>query len=1102
MITNRINTRNLFAAALALAISAHPFSVRAQSTATAQLAGQVLDLKGEAVQGATVRIIDTERNNVHLATTDKSGHYMLLNLEVAPYRLEVIKDGYAKLLQNSIVLHVGDNREINVTLKGGAHSEQSVVKEGANLVQTEQTSVSQIVSRKSILELPLNGRQPTQLVLISGASVVTPPGDMATSKNYPSSTTISIAGGQPSGTNYLLDGGTNTDTFTDVNLPIPFPDALQEFGVATNSLPARSGYLGGGVVTIVTKSGSNGFHGSLFEFVRNGVFNAQNRFSTVPDALKRNQFGGTFGGPILKNKLFFFGGYQDTRLVSQPGSTFAYVPTAAELAGDFTVQESATCQTHGAKTLTGYSNNRIPTSQFDKAALALIKYLPTTTDVCGKVHYGAKAVNYESQSIGRVDWNQNDKHNVFVRYFLAGFSNPAPFSATNLLVTTSPGLDEEVNAVTLGDGYTLRSNLLNSFHGTFTRRGETRGASTSMINPGTLGINVYAPIPNDLHVSVSNDFAIGCGTCGTARFGITTFEFADDMDYVKGKHHVGFGASVLRTDNNIVNAYDSNGLFSFNGNVTGDSMADYLLGALGGLSQSRNVVQALRETVWAPYIQDSVRLNRNLLLTAGLRWEPQVFAHDFLHRGASFSQANFDAGIHSAIYPAAPAGAVYAGDAGVPTNFTPSDLSNFSPRLGIVWDPTGKGRETLRAGASLVYDQGSVFALQRLQYDPPGVNQIDLTTSKPGGFSDPYVTGYSYAGGSPFPGTGAFFPTSGNWVYLPSKLRTTSTEQWNLTYQRQVGADWVFEASYLGNRTNHMWGGLEMDPAIYSTAVCAQFSTGCTTSNTTARRRLIQQNAAQGKYFGNVTLVDDRGNASYNGMLLSANHRLTKGISVLANYTWSHCISDMEANGDISTGVYSNPSNPGADKASCSFDIRHITNASVVQTVGPSGNSVLAKVVGQWQLAPLVRITSGIPLNVVTGTDQSRTGVGLDRPNYTGATPYSKVSELQYLDPSAFTANAVGTLGNVGRNALRGPGAFNFDLGLTRMFTVRRFEGQIRCDTFNVINKVNLIAPATGTGIPGISPSGINMQLSSAQFGQISSAGDPRIIQLAMKVAF
>src|SRR5690242_6114365 len=320
-----------------------PLPAFSQAVANARVTGQVSDPTGAAVAGATVKMIETEKSVSHETKTDANGRYTLPNLPVGPYRLETSLSGFKTYTQTGIVLQVGDNPEINISLQVGEVSENVEVTAGATMVQAEQTSVSQVINQTNIVNMPLNGRQPTQLVLISGASVVTGGGDMTGSKNYWSSTTISIGGGQGNGTNYLLDGGNNVDTMTNVNLPFPFPDALQEFSVDTNALPARNGSQPGGVVNIVTKSGTNQYHGDVFEFLRNGDVNARNFFAPTHDLLKRNQFGGTLGGKIIRDKLFFFGGYQGTRIRNVSPSTTAWVPTPAELNGDFSMAESPTC---------------------------------------------------------------------------------------------------------------------------------------------------------------------------------------------------------------------------------------------------------------------------------------------------------------------------------------------------------------------------------------------------------------------------------------------------------------------------------------------------------------------------------------------------------------------------------------------------------------------------------------------------------------------------------------------------------------------------------------------------------------------------------------
>src|SRR4051794_18531775 len=285
----------------------------AQSVAVAEVAGIVSDESGAALPGASVTMTETDKNQIRTAATDNNGRYVFPNLPVGPYRIDVTANGFKAFRQTGLSLQVGSNVQVNVTLQVGSLSEHVEVTANAAMVETRDNSVSQVIDQQRIEELPLNGRQPTQLILLSGAAVTAPGGGMTGSKNYFSSTTISVAGGQANGVNYLLDGGDHNDSMTNVNLPIPFPDALQEFSVQTSALPARFGLHPGAVVNAVTKSGSNSWHGNLFEFLRNGDMNARNTFATVHDSLKRNQYGGTFGGRIIRDKLFFFGGYQGTR---------------------------------------------------------------------------------------------------------------------------------------------------------------------------------------------------------------------------------------------------------------------------------------------------------------------------------------------------------------------------------------------------------------------------------------------------------------------------------------------------------------------------------------------------------------------------------------------------------------------------------------------------------------------------------------------------------------------------------------------------------------------------------------------------------------------
>jgi hypothetical protein len=370
----------------------------AQAVSTAQISGTVRDPNGGAISGAKVSVTQTDTGLARTSQTGSDGSYLLPELPIGPYTLQVQANGFESYLQTGIKLQVSDSPRIDVTLHLGQVNQQVQVTADASMVKTDTTAVSQVIDQARIVDLPLNGRQPTQLIMLSGAANDIGPAngqsDLATSKNYFSADSISVAGGQANGTNYLLDGGENMDVFSNVNLPLPFPDALQEFSVETSALSARYGMHAGAVVSSVTRSGTNQFHGDLFEFVRNGDFDARDFFASSPDTLKRNQFGGTLGAPIVKDKLFGFFGYQGTEIRTAPPSTISFTPSQAALNGDFSQLESANCQASGtARTIvnpsTGqpFANDFVPTSLFNPQALNLLKYVPVSGNPCGEVTY-------------------------------------------------------------------------------------------------------------------------------------------------------------------------------------------------------------------------------------------------------------------------------------------------------------------------------------------------------------------------------------------------------------------------------------------------------------------------------------------------------------------------------------------------------------------------------------------------------------------------------------------------------------------------------------------------------------------------------------------
>ncbi len=663
---------------LAAVASLTPIRASAQAVAIAEVDGYVVDPAGAAVSGAQVKITEVDKQQVHQTVTDLQGHYAFPNLPIGPYQLEVSNKGFKNYVQTGITLQVGNTVQLNVNMQLGSVSESVEVAANAEMVDTKESSLSQVIDQQRMVDLPLNGRNPTQLILLTGAATSTPAGDLTGSKNIQGSNgsgTVSVAGSQPNGINYLLDGGDNNDAFSNVNLPLPFPDALQEFSVLTNALPAQYGLHPGGVVNAVTKSGSNSFHGDVFEFLRNGDFNARQEGTTARDTLRRSQFGGVAGGRILKDKLFFFGGYQGTRQRSNPPSTVAYTPTAAALAGNFSILDAAAsaggCQSKSAIQLKNpaggtFAGNMIPTTLFDPAAFKLAStYFPTSANPCGTTLFGIPANNPDDQWIGRGDYVLSQKQSLYLRYYLYDFTAETTFNGSNLLTTTTAGNQDRAQTATFGDSYSISPTILNAFHATFDRRRDNRGAAPNLISPQSLGVNSYELLPNYIDFSVSNyNIGGGCGTCAPGHFDVNTYQLSDDFTVIHGRHQLAFGVDARRLEMNIVNNQQVNGISTFSGNITGDALADFLLGKMSSYVQGNPNPNAMRQYVTGIYAQDSFRIDPHLTINYGIRWEPTLPAFDAQNRGNQFSQAAFNAGTKSTLYPNAPAGLLFYNDPG------------------------------------------------------------------------------------------------------------------------------------------------------------------------------------------------------------------------------------------------------------------------------------------------------------------------------------------------------------------------------------------------------------------------------------------------------
>ena len=1100
----RIATGSLAVAVFLLV--ARPALVRGQAVASAQIQGLITDPSAAVVPNARVTARQTNTGFVRTTVTGANGEYVLPNLPVGPYDLDVQAGGFQAYAQTGIVLEVSNNVTINVVLQLGQVSQEVQVSANATMVQTNTTSLSQVVDQARIVDLPLNGRIATSLVMLAGAANDTGPAngysDLTGSKNYFSADSISVAGGQADGTNYLMDGAEQMDAFSWVNLPYPFPDALQEFSVETSSLSARYGFQGGATVNGITKSGTNKFHGDAFEFIRNGDVDARDFFAATQDTLKRNQFGGTVGGPIKKDKIFGFFGYQGTRIRTAPPSSIAYVPTQAMLSGDFSALGSATCESSGvAQTFTNpttgqpFQNNQVNPAMFNSVALKLLKDVPVSSDPCGRLTYAISTPQSEDQYIGRVDWNQSAKNSVSGRYFYSDYKSPAFFN-NDLLLTTQRGVRDRSQSAILSDTYSISPTTINSAHVAWTRLAITRGPASNFINLTSVGSQIYSAVPNFIDMAINGYFGAGCGSCAPVTLDGNSAQASDDVDMIRGPQHISFGGEWLHYQFNYANIYESNGALTFDGYASGNALLDFMLGLPSTFIQGAEDFYRGRQNYFGPYVEDDIQVNKRLNVNVGLRWEPYLPTNEKFKHMDHWDYNAFLAGTTSTVYPDAPPGLFFPGDPGIPTKgFTYSRLTDFAPRVGLGWQPNGDGRQVIRAGFGVFYNVMPTAYTEDQNQGAPWASEVNLT-SPPGGLTNPWL---GFPGGNPFPtpsGKLTFVPEGAYYNY-PLSAYATSVYVWNLTYQRQLASDWVVSASYVGNKSTHIWTGEDVDPGIYIPGNCAAGQYGLTapglcstTSNTNQRRLLYLQNPVAGSFYSDIYQADDGANAEYQALFAKVEHRFTKNYTILANYTYSHCISEADFAGDLGGANTEQPFNRNADRGNCGFDLRQIFNLSFVAQSPHFAGVWTNRLLGNWQLAPIVSIHSGTWFSPITGLDNSLTGIGNDRPNVLG-NPYTKstTGSLQWLNPSAFAPNALGTFGNAGSDSLIAPGYADVDMDVSRYFTIHENQKvELRFEFFNIANHVNWAAP--------------DNNLQDNTFGQILGDVSPRILEFALKYTF
>ncbi|HEU4891988.1 MAG TPA: TonB-dependent receptor [Vicinamibacterales bacterium] len=1047
---------------------------------TASFGGSVVDSNNGALPQSQVVVRNVDTGFTQTATTDERGAFLFPRLPVGSYELRVERPGFSRFVQTGITLAVDQAANLTVVMQVGQLTEEVTVQANTELVGTRNGTLGQLVDQQRVVELPLNGRMAQSLVFLAAGTVDLGRNGCRICGHggvYPGEQTAGVNGAGMAQVNYQLDGAGHNDTYLNVNVPFPNPDAVQEFNLQASNFTAEYGNAAGGIVNIVTRSGTNQIRGSAFEFLRDGALNARNFFAPQKDTLKRNQFGGSAGGPILRDRMFYFGTYQGTRIRSEAAGRVAFVPTAAERAGDFSALST---QLVDPVTRQPFPNNQIPAARISPVAKYFLDWIPQPNRAGRELNFvGTEQIETENQFMAKVEYNRQ-RHQISGRYFFTDYDRPAVIPEDNILAASSAGNAVRVQNVSVNHTYSIRPTLL--LHSTFGFNRQRGGSlSSGPFSYPDAGVRISSAAssalaaPPELVMSVTGAFSINTNHLGDFDRGDVTIR--ENLTAVLGPHEMHFGGEIVRLSNHITNTFRMDGNFTFSGQLSGDGLADFMLGRASSFVQGGGEFKDLKGTRWGFFAQDNWRANQRLTLNLGVRWDPYFPYYDREGRVVCF-----EPGAKSERYPNAPAGMLYGGkdhDPGCPVGGSEANIWNVAPRVGFAYRLMEDGKTSLRGGYGHFYTpiQASAFnPFTNIAPFAPGFSFSGVSFEDPFGsvgVRDPFPEQY----GPRVPGAEATFvtPTELRAVFAED-FRTPLLMSWNLSLERQLGADWVARVAYIGNEGRYFFGAAEnsreINPAIYIPGAS-------TVANTQARRPYQE--------YSRIGLYESTNTSRYHSMQLNVEKRFARGLSVLASYTFSKKQDDYG---------WTTPDDIHFDWGLSREDVPHnFKFSNVWQLPEIQGNRVVNTILNGWMLNSMVTWQSGFPFTVSSGRDNSFTGIGRDRADFLGGDPDLGSDRphgemvAQYFDTSKFVANAIGTFGNSGKNMLRGPRYFNTDVALLKSTRIGgRVDVQFRAEFFNIFNNVNFNLP--------------NSNVASAQFGRITSALDPRILQFGLKMLF
>jgi hypothetical protein len=1068
-----------------------------QARDTASVFGSISDSQSAVIPGAAVTLTHIATGAIRTARADNDGGYVFTLLPVGSYTLTVEFQGFRKAERRGIVLQANENIRVDVTLDIGSVQEVVTVQAEVAAVDTRSATLNHTVDSMRVVELPLNGRNPADLILLAaGASSGTSnnSGDVGSSSWRPKGQKeVTVNGSRNNNLRYTLDGGTNMDDLMNENMDFPFPDAVQEFSAQTSNMGVEHGGLSGGALNVVTKSGTNQIHGDAFWFIRNTKLNATNFFSRQQDQLKRNQFGFTLGGPFLKNKLFGFAGYQKLTIRQAAGDLRDQSLTAAERRGDFSATRIPLYDplNPGQR----FVNNMIPTSRLSPAALKLLSYSPLP-DADGFVRYTISQPENGLQGIGKLDYVHSQKHSFVFRAFESDSNQPFHSPPENIHAARYGGF-QDGRSGTLGHTFVLSPTTV--IHTQVTGAHQLANIATDFpLTTADLGINLK-PMGNHIDITMTQSGVSFNRPLHAIRFGRGSIEVLHDWNKTHGNHNLVWGMSVVRKRFNNATMFHSSGQFQFDGHATGfgDSAgfdrADFMLGAFSFYTQNSGEFEQRRGTQTGWYVGDTWRIRRGFTLNFGLRYEPYGLFTDKLDRNQTFDAAANRAGIRSQIFKNALPGLFYRGDK-KPSGYgggdtfgrvvTDPDYNNLAPRFGFAWDPFGDGKTSVRGGYAVFYDTPSINA------------QNDANNVTPFSYSVEYTDGLF---DNPFLGreTDNIFPVSANnhdvpyptplfTMVLDKKFITPYTQNWSLTVEREIVANTLVRIGYVGTKGTHWTANYDQNAPIYDT-------TKTLTQNraTINERRPIQDFQTINRWMHGL-------NSSYNALQASVDKRYSHGLTASASYTWSKNLDFVSTAGFGGSFGINNPFDFFFSRGNSNLARDHRFVGSFVADLPRfRRGSMLDHAMGNWRLSGIVLMQAGRPFTVAA-SNNPMAGAGSARADLIGSgypvldPGRSKGEKINaYFDKTRFVNPAPNTWGTLGRNALIGPGFANIDASLTKGWRMPFLgeAGQIeyRFEAFNVMNATHLANPVTG--------------LTNPNFGKITGTdGNPRILQMALKL--